>query len=130
MGPQLVSAAYLWVDTENRIALYSAAGHPPLLHCREGELHRVESNGLLLGVLPESEYPLYDWPSSQVTVSCFIVTASMSPKMRSAIPLASLSLNKSFVTISRVHPLSCWINCSRRFVNGNPLPWLSTTTLL
>jgi len=60
MGPQLVSAAYLWIDTENRIALYSAAGHPPVLHCREGKLRRVESNGLLLGVLPESEYPLYD----------------------------------------------------------------------
>jgi sigma-B regulation protein RsbU (phosphoserine phosphatase) len=60
MGPQLVSAAYLWVDTENRIALYSAAGHPPLLHCREGEVHRIESNGLLLGVFPESEYPLCD----------------------------------------------------------------------
>jgi phosphoserine phosphatase RsbU/P len=59
-GPQLVSAAYLWVDTENRIALYSTAGHPPLLHCREGELHRIESNGLLLGVLPKSEYPLCD----------------------------------------------------------------------
>ena len=28
---QLVSAAYLWVDTKNRKALYSAAGHPPLL---------------------------------------------------------------------------------------------------
>ena len=60
MGPQLVSAAYLWVDTENRVALYSAAGHPPLLHCREDELHRIESNGLLLGVFPESEYPLCD----------------------------------------------------------------------
>jgi len=60
MGSQLVSAAYLWVDTENRIALYSAAGHPPLLHCREGEVHRIESNGLLLGVFPESEYPLCD----------------------------------------------------------------------
>jgi sigma-B regulation protein RsbU (phosphoserine phosphatase) len=60
MGPQLVSAAYLWVDTENRSALYSAAGHPPLLHCREGEVHRIESNGLLLGVFPESEYPLCD----------------------------------------------------------------------
>ena len=60
MGPQLVSAAYLWLDMENRIALYSAAGHPPLLHCREGQLRRIESNGLLLGVLPESEYPLCD----------------------------------------------------------------------
>jgi len=60
MGPQLVSAAYLWVDTENRIALYSAAGHPPLLHCRGDELNRIESNGLLLGVLPDSEYPVCD----------------------------------------------------------------------
>jgi sigma-B regulation protein RsbU (phosphoserine phosphatase) len=60
IGPQLVSAAYLWVDTENHIALYSAAGHPPLLHCRADDLHRIESNGLLLGVLPESEYPLFD----------------------------------------------------------------------
>ncbi len=62
LGPQLVSAAYLWLDTKNRIALYSAAGHPPLLHCREGELSRIESNGLLLGVLPDSDYPLCDIP--------------------------------------------------------------------
>jgi sigma-B regulation protein RsbU (phosphoserine phosphatase) len=55
---QLVSAAYLWIDTEKRKALYSAAGHPPLLHWREGKLQRIESNGLLLGVLPEAEYPL------------------------------------------------------------------------
>jgi sigma-B regulation protein RsbU (phosphoserine phosphatase) len=57
---QLVSAAYLWLDTENHIALYSAAGHPPLLHCRDGKVERIESNGLLLGVLPDSDYPLYD----------------------------------------------------------------------
>ncbi len=59
---QLVSAAYLWLDTEKRIALYSAAGHPPLLHCREGKLARIESNGLLLGVFPDSDYPLCDMP--------------------------------------------------------------------
>ena len=57
---QLVSAAYLWVDTEKRKALYSAAGHPPLLHWRAGKLQRIESNGLLLGVLPEAEYPLWE----------------------------------------------------------------------
>ena len=59
---QLVSAAYLWVDTENRKARYSAAGHPPLLLWREGKLERVESNGLLLGVFPDSDYPLFDIP--------------------------------------------------------------------
>jgi len=42
---QLVSAAYLWVDTEKRRALYSAAGHPPLLHWRGSKLQRIESNG-------------------------------------------------------------------------------------
>ncbi len=49
---QLVSAAYLWLDTENRVGSYSAAGHPPLLHWREGKLERIESNGVLFGVLP------------------------------------------------------------------------------
>jgi sigma-B regulation protein RsbU (phosphoserine phosphatase) len=28
---QFASAAYLWIDTKNRNALYSGAGHPPLL---------------------------------------------------------------------------------------------------
>jgi sigma-B regulation protein RsbU (phosphoserine phosphatase) len=59
---QLVSAAYLWLDTENRRALYSAAGHPPLLRWREGKLERIESNGLLFGVIPDPDYPVCDLP--------------------------------------------------------------------
>jgi sigma-B regulation protein RsbU (phosphoserine phosphatase) len=55
---QLVTAAYLWIDTDNRRALYSAAGHPPLLRWREGGLDRIESNGLLFGVMPDSDYPV------------------------------------------------------------------------
>jgi serine phosphatase RsbU (regulator of sigma subunit) len=54
---QFVSAAYLWLDTENRKAPYSAAGHPPLLHWREGKLEGIESNGLLFGVTPDPDYP-------------------------------------------------------------------------
>ena len=57
---RLVSAAYLWVDTERRRARYSAAGHPPLLHWRGAKLEKIESNGLLLGVLAEAEYPLWE----------------------------------------------------------------------
>jgi sigma-B regulation protein RsbU (phosphoserine phosphatase) len=57
---QLVSAAYLWVDTQKRRALYSAAGHPPLLHWRGGKLEKIESNGLLLGVFALAEYPLWE----------------------------------------------------------------------
>jgi sigma-B regulation protein RsbU (phosphoserine phosphatase) len=57
---QLVSAAYLWLDTENRKGLYSAAGHPPLLRCREGKLESIQSNGLLFGVNAEADYPVCD----------------------------------------------------------------------
>jgi phosphoserine phosphatase RsbU/P len=57
---QFASAAYVWIDTENRTALYSAAGHPSLLCWRStrGEMQRIESNGLLFGVEPDSEYPV------------------------------------------------------------------------
>jgi sigma-B regulation protein RsbU (phosphoserine phosphatase) len=56
---QLVSAAYLWLDTENRLAMYAAAGHPALLRWRNDELQRIESNGLLFGVRPEfADYPV------------------------------------------------------------------------
>jgi phosphoserine phosphatase RsbU/P len=61
---QFASAAYLWIDTESRKALYSAAGHPPLLCWRNdlGEMQRIESNGLLFGVNPHSEYPVCSVP--------------------------------------------------------------------
>jgi sigma-B regulation protein RsbU (phosphoserine phosphatase) len=61
---QFASAAYVWIDTENRNALYSAAGHPPLLcwrHAR-GEMQRIESNGPLFGIEPDSEYPVCSVP--------------------------------------------------------------------
>jgi sigma-B regulation protein RsbU (phosphoserine phosphatase) len=57
---QLVSAAYLFLDTEKHLARYAAAGHPPLLHCRDGILQRLDNNGLLLGVLPDVQYPVCD----------------------------------------------------------------------
>jgi phosphoserine phosphatase RsbU/P len=55
---RLVTAAYLWLDTGSCKALYSAAGHPPLLLWREGKLERIENNGLLFGVMPEADYPV------------------------------------------------------------------------
>lgn len=59
---QFVTASYLWLDTENRKALYSAAGHPPLLRWRGGQLERIESNGLLFGVSPDPDYPVFEMP--------------------------------------------------------------------
>jgi sigma-B regulation protein RsbU (phosphoserine phosphatase) len=55
---QLISAAYLWLDTENKTALYAAAGHPPLLRWTQGQLDRIESNGFLLGMVQECAYPV------------------------------------------------------------------------
>ena len=59
---QFVTAAYLFIDTQNYKARYSAAGHPPLLLSRAGTLHRIESNGLVFGVTPQPDYPVRDIP--------------------------------------------------------------------
>src|SRR5271157_140112 len=59
---QFISAAYLWLNMEIRRALYSAAGHPPLLCWRGGKLERIESNGLLLGLVADSDYPVCEMP--------------------------------------------------------------------
>jgi len=61
---QLISAAYLWIDTEGCRARYSAAGHPPLLHWKsaQGELEQIGSNGLLFGVTPQPDYPVRTVP--------------------------------------------------------------------
>jgi phosphoserine phosphatase RsbU/P len=61
---KFVTAAYLLVDLEAHRALYSAAGHPPLLHWDSAarEVRPIESNGLLFGVLKEEEYPVREIP--------------------------------------------------------------------
>jgi phosphoserine phosphatase RsbU/P len=59
---QFATAAYLWLDMENGKALYSAAGHPPLLRWREGKLERIQSNGVMFGVIPDPDYPVLDLP--------------------------------------------------------------------
>ena len=59
---QFVTAAYLFIDTQNYRARYSAAGHPPLFLSRAGTLHRIESNGLVFGVTAQPDYPVLDIP--------------------------------------------------------------------
>ena len=59
---QFVTAAYLLIDTQHGNALYSAAGHPPLLRWRGGKLERIESNGIVFGVIPEPDYPVCNMP--------------------------------------------------------------------
>src|SRR5271163_253912 len=59
-----VTAAYLFVDLENGLLRYSAAGHPPMLLAsgREKNVRDVEENGLMLGVFPEAEYTSVEMP--------------------------------------------------------------------
>ena len=56
---QFVTAAYAFIDTERGMLKYSVAGHPPpFLHRRaSGTLVPLTEAGLVLGVLPEVQYP-------------------------------------------------------------------------
>jgi sigma-B regulation protein RsbU (phosphoserine phosphatase) len=60
---QFVTAGFLLIDLEANIARYSGAGHPPLMkwNSESRTLERIESNGLLFGVLGEAEYPTVDF---------------------------------------------------------------------
>jgi phosphoserine phosphatase RsbU/P len=55
---QFVTAGCLFLDMENRTALYAGAGHPPLLLWRRSSrtLHEVEKNGLFLGFRSSETY--------------------------------------------------------------------------
>lgn len=57
---QFVTAAYLYIDTINGQVQYSAAGHPPLLYwdSEAKQTKYIESNGLPLGVAPNTDYPV------------------------------------------------------------------------
>jgi sigma-B regulation protein RsbU (phosphoserine phosphatase) len=61
---QFVSAAYLWIDTQARVARYSAAGHPPLLFwCAAcAGMARIESNGPLFGTPYAPDFPTHEIP--------------------------------------------------------------------
>jgi sigma-B regulation protein RsbU (phosphoserine phosphatase) len=53
-----VTAAYLFVDLEQGLLRYSAAGHPPMLLSsrNSGAVRRIEENGVMLGMFPEAQY--------------------------------------------------------------------------
>jgi sigma-B regulation protein RsbU (phosphoserine phosphatase) len=51
-----VTAAYAYLNGESHQLLYSAAGHPPMLLWRRGEIIAVEENGLLMAAFPFATY--------------------------------------------------------------------------
>jgi phosphoserine phosphatase RsbU/P len=59
-----VTAAYIFIDTENRTLRYGGAGHPPLAIWRatDGKAKAIEENGLLLAQFPEEIYTSVEVP--------------------------------------------------------------------
>lgn len=53
---QFVTAAYVHLNSESQELRYSAAAHPPLLLVRDGQVTRVEENGLMLAAFPDASY--------------------------------------------------------------------------
>jgi sigma-B regulation protein RsbU (phosphoserine phosphatase) len=53
---QLLTAAYVHLDSESRELRYSAAGHPPMLLLRDGKVTEVVENGLMLAAFDFTIY--------------------------------------------------------------------------
>ena len=53
---QFVTAAYVHLNSELKELRYSAAGHPPLLLVRNGDVREIEENGLMLAVFDSASY--------------------------------------------------------------------------
>lgn len=53
---QLVTAAYVHLNSESHQFLYSAAGHPPMILLRDGEATLIEENGLMLAGFTFASY--------------------------------------------------------------------------
>lgn len=53
---QLITAAYVHLDSQSREMRYSAAGHPPMLLLRNGVVTAIEENGLMMGAFDFATY--------------------------------------------------------------------------
>jgi sigma-B regulation protein RsbU (phosphoserine phosphatase) len=53
---QFATAAYVHLDSESQELRYSAAGHPPMLLLRQGNVQEIEENGLMLAAFDFAKY--------------------------------------------------------------------------
>jgi phosphoserine phosphatase RsbU/P len=53
---QFVTAAYVYLDAQRQEFRYSAAGHPPMLLVRGGQITEIAENGFVLAVLETAEF--------------------------------------------------------------------------
>jgi sigma-B regulation protein RsbU (phosphoserine phosphatase) len=59
---QFVTAAYVHLDSMSGRLQYSAAGHPPMLLLRNGEVLEIEENGLILAAFDFASYKNLEHP--------------------------------------------------------------------
>src|SRR2546429_9327551 len=76
---------------------------------KAGRLERIESNGLLFGVIPDPECPVRELARSvQVTGFCFIQMDWTSRRKAVENPLANGSSKNCFASIHSVHQPDHW----------------------
>ena len=102
---QYVTAAYLWIDTQAMTARYSAAGHPPLLHWSgaKATLTPILSNGLLFGVLPDTDYPAREFPLEAGDRLLLCTDGLLEPEDASGEPFGDKRL-EAVVRACQAHP--------------------------
>jgi phosphoserine phosphatase RsbU/P len=127
---QFVSASYLWLDTESRKALYSAAGHPPLLRWSQGKLESIQSNGLIFGVMSGCEYPVREISITSGDRFLLYTDGMIEPRTRRASRLATASWEKLCARASYSPLLNCPTDCFPNYVTGSLHPQPSKTTSL
>jgi sigma-B regulation protein RsbU (phosphoserine phosphatase) len=59
---QFVTAAYVHLDSQSRELRYSAAGHPPMLLLRNGQVEEIQQNGLMLAAFDFAVYSNVTYP--------------------------------------------------------------------
>jgi phosphoserine phosphatase RsbU/P len=59
---QFVTAAYVYLDAQAKEFRYSAAGHPPMLLLRNGEVTEIAENGLMLAAFDFAMYQTMSHP--------------------------------------------------------------------
>jgi phosphoserine phosphatase RsbU/P len=62
---QFVTAAYVFLDAERAELRYAAAGHPPMLLLRGGEVLQIEENGLVMALMSSATYTSTTRPLQQ-----------------------------------------------------------------
>jgi sigma-B regulation protein RsbU (phosphoserine phosphatase) len=53
---QFITAAYIYLDAVSHNFCYAAAGHPPMMLLRAGQVNQIEENGLVLGLMSSAPY--------------------------------------------------------------------------